>query len=146
MDKTELRVLTDIEKYGCHIIHVIGENGFPPMSYSIGIYQSYQQPEVVIIGLKNEISHSMINHYNSLLKQGITFKDEEFADGFIENHKVQFSTVSKKFYKEYFSWSTWYNKGTNFPAFQIIYPTTFGDWPWDFKDDPESYNWQPILR
>ena len=37
MDSGEKKALADIEKFGCHIIHVIGEGESPPFSYSVGI-------------------------------------------------------------------------------------------------------------
>lgn len=44
MDDGEKKCLDDIEKYGCHILHIIAEGDLPPFSYSVGIEKSAGQP------------------------------------------------------------------------------------------------------
>ncbi|MFC5742030.1 DUF4262 domain-containing protein [Dyella tabacisoli] len=61
MDAAEKKRLDDIEKHGCHVIQVLAEDDCPPFSYSVGIEQSSGYPEVIIIGLKRELAHIMVN-------------------------------------------------------------------------------------
>lgn len=63
MDRAEKKCLDDIEKYGCHIIHVFEEGELPPFSYSVGLERSIGRPELIIIGLRRELAHYMINEY-----------------------------------------------------------------------------------
>jgi len=64
MDKDEEKAINDMEKYGCHILHVMEEGECPGFSYSIGIEMSAGQPELIITGLKQELAHWIINEYN----------------------------------------------------------------------------------
>lgn len=40
MDDGEKKCLDDIEKYGCHILHILADGDLPPFSYSVGIEKS----------------------------------------------------------------------------------------------------------
>ena len=61
----EQRTKDDIAKYGCSVMHVFDAEGeLPPFAYSIGIQQEAGAPEVVVIGLKRPMAHSVINEYN----------------------------------------------------------------------------------
>ena len=140
MDKGEKKALKDIDKYGCHILHVMEERGFPRFSYSIGIEKSTGQPELIITGLKRELAHWMINQYNNRVKAGEAFEQNKCYSGFLENFDVTFKEVDKKHYSEYFGWARWLYKGNNFKVLQLIYPSTSGVWPWD-PEAPEDFTW-----
>ena len=56
------RIQTDIGKYGCHIIQVMEDADHPQFSYTIGFYEKFNHPEVIIIGLKNELSKILLNN------------------------------------------------------------------------------------
>lgn len=133
MDKSEEKALTDINEFGCHILHVMEDKENPCFSYSIGIQKVSNQPEIIITGLKFELSHSIINNYNNQIKLGKSFKTDTFYDGFLENFEIMFKKVNKIYFQEYFGWARWLYKGDNFNALQLIYPNVDGIWPWDEK-------------
>ena len=146
MDKYEQKAIDDIEKYGCHILHVMEENDFPNFSYSIGIEGKIKNPDIIIVGLNKDISHWIINEYNNRLNKGETFEPKEYYDDFLEGFKITFIDVNKKHYKEYFGWGSWYYKGDSFKMVQLIYPTTSNIWPWD-KNAPNDFSQnQPLLN
>ena len=53
MDAGEQKALDDIARHGCHIINVLAEGELSEFSYSVGIQQSTQRPEAIVIGLKH---------------------------------------------------------------------------------------------
>ncbi|MGE8795972.1 DUF4262 domain-containing protein, partial [Leptospira terpstrae] len=122
-----------------HILHVMEDEENPCFSYSIGIQKVSNQSEIIITGLKFELTHSIINNYNNQIKLGKSFKTDTFYSGFLENFDVMFKNVNKIYFKEYFGWARWLYKGDNFNALQLIYPDVDGIWPWqenastDFK-------------
>jgi hypothetical protein len=59
---------------------------------------------------------------------------------FIEGFDVTFKIVSQNKYKEYLGWARWLYKGNNFSAYQLIFPSISGKWPWD-SDAPNDYTW-----
>jgi hypothetical protein len=54
------KLLNDIEKYGLQVMHVFGDELGPGFSYSIGLFESYNHPEVIIIGLRQDLMHQLI--------------------------------------------------------------------------------------
>ncbi|TKB57888.1 MAG: DUF4262 domain-containing protein [Nitrospira sp.] len=145
MDAGEQKALDDIATHGCHIINVLAEGEQPEFSYSVGIQQSTQRPEAIVIGLKHPIAMFVINEYNSRLKAGETFAVGKFYSGFIEGFDCYIEQVHKKHYREYFGWDIWLYKGTDFEVIQFVYPSTQGIWPWDNESTGWFKNWQPIL-
>ncbi|KPJ91599.1 MAG: hypothetical protein AMJ53_11280 [Gammaproteobacteria bacterium SG8_11] len=145
MDKQEQKAVDDIEKFGCHVIHVLEEEDLPGFTYSIGIYASTGKPDMLIMGLKREVAHSIINEYNKRVKSGEEFVPNSSYGGFLEGFDVVFKKMDKKFYKNYLGWGLWFYKGDAFEMLQMVFPTTSGIWPWE-EDAPEDFLWfQPLL-
>ena len=146
MDEYEQKAIDDIEKFGCHILHVMEEDDYPRFTYSIGIEKKTNKPDLIITGLKREIANWMINEYNRRVIEGEVFESSKYYDDFLEGIQVTFVEVDKKHYKEYFGWGLWYNNGDNFKMLQLVYPSTSGVWPWD-EGAPEDFTWfQPLLN
>ncbi|MBY5991735.1 DUF4262 domain-containing protein [Ferrimonas balearica] len=145
MDEEDLKALDDIEKYGCHILGVMEGDGEPRFSYSIGINKQQDKPDLIVVGLKPELSHSIINNYKDRLLSGETFVPGYYYSGLLEGFDVCFVEVDKSNYKNYLGWGLWLHKGDDFKVLQLIWPTTNGQWPWD-KPISKFYEWaQPIL-
>lgn len=140
MDKGEEKALSDIEEYGCHILHVMEEGEHPGFTYSIGIEKSTGQPELIVTGLKKELAHWMINEYNGRVKSGEVFEPNKCYNGFLDGFEITFKEVEKTHNSEYFGWARWLYKGDNFRVLQLIYPSTSGVWPWD-PDAPDDFTW-----
>lgn len=140
MDKSEEKALSDINEYGCHILHVMEDEENPCFSYSIGIQQVSNQSEIIITGLKFELTNSIINNYNDQIKSGKSFKTDTFYSGFLENFDIMFKNVKKIYFKEYFGWARWLYKGNNFTGLQLIYPDADGIWPWE-ENASSDFKW-----
>jgi len=145
MDAAEQKAMADIAKYGCHVICVLAEKNLPPFGYSVGIQRSTGCPEVVVIGLKHPLAHSIINVYNKRVRAGEKFVAGQFYSDFIGNFDVTFEKVHPKHYENYFGWDRWLYNGNEFDVVQLIYPTTEGIWPWDEKASEGFRAWQPLL-
>ena len=140
MDKSEEKALRDIDEYGCHILHVMEDGEYPRFSYSIGIEKNTGQPELIVTGLKQELSHWMINEYNNRVKSGEVFKPNKYYQGFLDDFDVTFKEVEKKHYPEYFGWAKWLYKGDGFKVLQLIYRSISGAWPWN-QEAPDDFTW-----
>jgi len=145
MDEHELKAVADIERYGCHIIHVFAEDDLPSFSYSVGIWRSSRKPELIVIGLKQEISHFIVNEYNRRVRAGEEFSDSQTAGGFVEGFDCVFREVDRAHYNDYMGWDRWLYDGDDFPTLQLIYPTTSGIWPWQPEASDWFRKWQTIL-
>lgn len=140
MDPGEEKALEDIDKYGCHILHVFEGEGNPRFTYSIGIEKTTGRPELIVTGLKRELAQSIINEYNRRVRSGETFQVDEYYDGFLGGFQVTLKRMEKKHYREYLGWALWLYQGLDFDVLQLIYPTVEGLWPWD-DDAPDDFLW-----
>ena len=145
MDERDQKALSDIEEYGCRVLNVAEGEGEPSFAYSIGINKKQSKPDVVILGLKTELAHSMVNNYKNRLLEGEVFVPGKFYPDFLGDFDVCFIKVAKKHYNEYFGWGMWLHDGNDFDVLQMVWPTTDGVWPWA-EEKSEFYQWaQPIL-
>ena len=146
MDAEERKTLADIEQYGCHVIHVLAEDDLPPCSYSVGIQRSSGVPEVIVIGLKQPVSHFIVNEYNRRVRTGERFAPGQRVAGFIEGFESEFRAVHRSRHRDYMGWDIWLYGSGPFDALQLVYPTNSGVWPWDAEADEWLRVWQPLLE
>ena|SRR3989338_5184296 len=146
MDENDRKVFDNIEKYGCHVIYVFDTNEiYPPFTYSVGIQKSSNAPEVVVVGLKKEISAFIVNEYNRRVREGEQFVTGKKYDGFLEGFEVFFEPVNECHYKEYFGYNIWLYGGHDFKVLQVVWPSTTGIWPWQEEASEWLRNNQPML-
>ena len=148
LSKSEQQVHDDIANYGCHIVHVVDmadePSEQPNFSYSIGLFKNFNLPEIVIIGLKQELRHDLINNICYDYEEGVSLKISTFNADILEDFDCLVVEVDKKYFKDYFGWARWFYGNDDFPVSQIIYPTLEGLFPWN-KDFPIEIK-QPILN
>ncbi len=139
-------ILEHIEKFGCSVTSVFDpDNEKPPYSYSIGIARSCGAPELIVVGLNQDLGHDLVNVYNDKVQTGKRFElGVEYQD-FLEDFPIQFAQVMRKYRERYMLSTSWLYGGPEFEALQLIWPSTSGIWPWQ----SEAPNWlcdiQPLL-
>ena len=101
MDEKDEKALSDIEKFGCHVLTVMEGDGEPCFSYSIGINKNQSKPDLIIVGLKLDLAHSIINNYKNRLLAGEVFEPGNYYSDFLEDFDVCFIKMDKSHYEEY---------------------------------------------
>lgn len=144
-DAHETKARADIEQYGLHVISVRAEGEYLPFTYSIGIEKSLGQPELIVIGLPSSLGHSMINACYAQMRSGVPVTPGVRVGDLLEGFECVIGAVSPEHYREYMGWALWLHEGPNFRAYQIIWPTTSGVFPWDPEADDEVRGLQPLL-
>jgi hypothetical protein len=139
------QVLNDIEQYGVHIVHVLADGGMPGFGFSIGLFQNFHHPEILIVGLQQELIHSIINDMAQEIKQGKTYYAFSYSPDILEGFECYFTKVNLAHYKTYLGYAHWFYKGDNFPVLQCIYPTVKGIYPWQDNWPQKLISVQPIL-
>jgi hypothetical protein len=139
------QLFDDIEKYGLHVPHILGDDENPRFSFSVGLYKTYQHPEIIIIGLKQELSHTLINNIAEDIKNGKRYDAFEWSNDILTNYNCLFIPVDKLNYEEYMGYANWYYNGNNYPLLQCIYPTVKGVYPWEDTWPGNIKKSQPIL-
>jgi hypothetical protein len=145
MERVEDKTRQHITEFGCSVIHVAEEGELPPFTYSVGISEQTGEPEVVVIGLKRELAHFMVNEYNKRVRAGEKFIVGKLYSGFIEGFNVLAEEVPTVSYDEYFGQNLKLYGGPHFRVLQLIYPTTTGVWPWSNEASENFRNRQPVL-
>ncbi|MBD7987445.1 DUF4262 domain-containing protein [Luteimonas sp. Sa2BVA3] len=146
MEEYERNIHSHIEEHGCSVTSVFDAKGDePPFAYSIGIAKTAMAPELIVVGLKREIGHWLVNEYNRRVKAGERFVPGVLYLGFLEGFAVQFGPVAREHREEYMRSATWLHGGPDFEALQLIWPSTAGVWPWDQHASEWFRANQPLL-
>ncbi len=62
------------EQHGAAVMHVAGDDSGPAYAFSVGAWRRFGKPEVVVIGLPQEVAHSVVNTYVQRAGQGERFQ------------------------------------------------------------------------
>src|SRR6185437_11697807 len=137
LSNTDKKLFEDVENLGWHVIKVIADETGPGFGYSVGFFQTFGHPEVIIIGLNLDFIHSIINGIGEDLRGGKRYHASEFYSGIVEGYDCYFVKVDVKYYSDYVGYDRWFYKSNNFPLLQCIYPTRSNVYP--LQDDwPEE--------
>lgn len=122
------------------------EDSGPIFTYSTGIFQRLNAPELLIIGLDSRFSACMINHYgNQILEGKESFEAGAFYSGFLDGFDIYMTEGGEVARRDFAVWSDWYYEREPFPLLQCVYPTTSGVWPWDEAASDDFRENQPVL-
>jgi hypothetical protein len=55
------KLVSDIEQVGWHVVMIPEDDEGPSFAYSIGLFQTFGHPEIIICGLGLDLMHQMIN-------------------------------------------------------------------------------------
>jgi hypothetical protein len=131
IDPDEKAVLADIDAYGWHGRWVREDETGPQFSYSIGFHHTLGAAEVIVVGIRPEIAHSLLWEAYRRARRGETVAAGRLYDNFLNGHPVTFVDVPDDARREYLGFAHWYYK-TDFPARQLVWPSAAdGRWPWD---------------
>src|SRR5688572_26369876 len=87
MHPADQKILNDIEEFGWSVMIVAG--GEQEFAYTIGIHQTFGQPEFLIFGFSRETLHALCNQYGNDVKVGKTYRQGDRTNDWFENEKVQ---------------------------------------------------------
>ena len=141
----EDKCLADIAEHGLHVLRVLGDAEWPGFVYSVGLYRNFEIPEIIIVGLKPDLAHGVLNEIASRARQGERFRLGDTIDGLLDGFSVVLRPVRDALIEPHFGWDFWYYDGQDFPTAQLVWPTTSGIWPWDPSASEDFRAVQPLL-
>lgn len=144
-DASEQKVLDDVAQHGWHVIKVLETNESPGWAFSIGLYRTFNHPEVVVFGLNDDLLHSVINSVDDDVRAGKRFEDGKQYSDLIEAYDCTFKTVNVVWYQPFLGYANWFYKGTDYPVLQCIWPDKNSLYPWDDDFNPYWLYAQPLL-
>ena len=145
------QIVTYVRDYGRVALHVYGDDE-PPFTYSIGFPVSVNHPEVIVVGLTQELMQFMIDElWRQISEEGLRLQDSSRIGGLLEG----FDCIAREItdidaIDEYFRVAVNYHqtqRGNEIDrAFQIVWPDhEEGLFPWDAGCPPEVIDYQPAL-
>jgi len=144
-DASEQKVIDDVKKYGWHCVHIAAEDESPPFSFTLGLYHTYNHPELIIFGLPGKIAHQIFCIAADAAKEGKPINVGKPTEDFVEGYPTLFVRVPKREYREHVGFCRWYYNGNDFPLYQIVWPSRENRFPWH-ANVPASFGAvQPVL-
>jgi hypothetical protein len=144
-DDGERKVLEDIAKYGWHCLSILEEDGKPPWAFTIGLFQTWEHPELIVFGLKNNVAHQILNIVAEGLAENRRIDLARPTDDLLQNGSCVFIEVPRSEYREHVGFARWYYEGDNFPLYQVVWPSREGYFPWNARARDGFRSWQPVL-
>ena len=144
-DSGEQKLLDDVAKFGWHCIKVSGDNDHEPFAYTIGLFESYGYPELLIYGLPGEVAHSVLTLAARAAAGGNPLSLGEPTEELLEGYSCIFVPVSRAEYAEHVGFARWYYEGDEFPVQQVVWPSKAGLFPWHPSAPPAFRAKQPVL-
>jgi hypothetical protein len=141
----EEKCVADIQHYGLHILKVAGDDDWPEFTYSVGLFHSFEHPEVIVLGLPGDVAHSLVNGLADEVRSGHRFIASEETENVLEGYPCTFRAVPPHHVGAHFGWASWFYDGEPFPALQLVYPDRARRWPWDPDISPGFLAQQPVL-
>jgi len=135
----------NIEKYGLQVISIRASEYLPSFSYSIGLLESYQHPELICFGLSTDLMHTLINDVAALIKQGEKTESGRNYDNIFANSDAQFVQVDARNVPDYFTLALKYYQLDQIPAIQLVWTDRKNRFPWDMGFEEEFVYKQPLL-
>ena len=144
-DKSEQKVINDIATYGWHCVNIMADGELPSYSFTIGLFQSYGHPELIIFGLKAEVAHQILAIVADAAKSGDPLDLTQPTDALLNNYSCCFVQVPLTEYRDNVGYCRWYYQGNGFPLYQIVWPSRSGLFPWHPDATSEFRATQPVI-
>jgi hypothetical protein len=145
-DKSDEKLLSDVAKFGWHVVGISAEDDLPAFAFSVGLFHNYKHPEILTMGLPIETMHQMINVIGAGVGSGTIFREDSRYADIIADFDCAFIKVSERHYQEHLGYAQWFYQGSDFPVLQCVWPDKQGKFPWD-PDFPEALrSLQPLLN
>nr|WP_203258843.1 DUF4262 domain-containing protein [Hyunsoonleella ulvae] len=90
------RIVNDIKEYDCHLAQLECDGYSPAFVYTIGLYEKFQHPEIIIFGLKTDVMGHLLNGLRDEIRKGNNYKPNQKYSGLLEGYEVQFLKVNEE--------------------------------------------------
>jgi hypothetical protein len=131
------KVVSDVERFGWHCLHVyprVGQEGVG-FTYTIGLSATLAHPEIAIFGLDRDRSHRILADCVHDIRNGTRYPlGEPIKDVVGGDVPVIFRAVRAERLADCFGTATRYYGNAPFSATVMFWPTREGRWPWEIKD------------
>jgi hypothetical protein len=111
---------------------VVAVSGETPYAFTVGLWHSYELPEIAMFGLREPDMQIWLNNCARLLRERpVQMPDAEPFTGVLERFPVQLRQVDPSWAGALFSPMCGYYDTVEVPVSQLVWPDREGRWPWD---------------
>src|SRR5436190_24099577 len=87
-DQSDEIAISNIHKYGCHLVGILPEKNFPQYVFSIGLFVNFGQPEIVIFDPDRNRAAKRINDISRRAASGDRFFSGDKTTPFLKHHRA----------------------------------------------------------
>lgn len=145
-------VVDDVRERGCHLMPIFDPSGAKPnYLHSIGFWESIDQPEAIVFGLRDELMGSMLSELHRQCLNGLQMADGLSVVGLLDGFDCILKRIADvDIIHDHFGWAVWYRHLWEKPqleeAFQVVWPgAKQGLFPWEVGCDKYVIEYQPAL-
>ena len=139
------KINKEITQFGISVIALDATDYLASYAHSIGLWQQYQHPEIIIFGLPATMMQSILNEIAAIIKSGKTIELNKEYDDFFENGKSIFVAVDNRNKADYFGYAIDFYKQVSFDAIELIWTDRNYKFPWEQGFEEEFKFKQPLL-
>ena len=146
-DETERKIISNVTKFGWHVVHIMEDETGPGYSFTVGLYFTHQHPELLMMGLSHSTTHQIFTDAVAEIAKGIVFKNGTRSDSLLESTLCKFRSVKPANYHEYLGCANWFYRSLTkpFPTLQILWPDKLGQFPDERGFDEKFSRFQVLL-
>lgn len=146
-EEKERLVRDDVRRQGWSLIYVIDEDELePPFGYSVGFFETFRHPEVIVVGAAEPLTNPIINNMGLRIgEEGVRYEGGRYYDDILERVDCYMHPVPRDCYPDYVGWDLWYYDSNDFPLLQCVLPCDRGRFPWDPAAPELLWRYQPII-
>lgn len=134
-DDSDRKLLSDIARVGWHLVGIPDDDEGPSHVFSVGLYHSFDQPEIMIVGLDTGTGGHLINAIGAQMQSGDRFGNFDIVDDIAEGFPLGFRAVTDEYYRSYLGYALWFYESLDFPVLQCVWPDKKSRFPWDDECD-----------
>jgi hypothetical protein len=139
------QITENVNTVGWSVVMIEATDYLPSFAYTIGLWKSYQHPEIIAFGLTVKTLHIILNIAGENVKKGMQYGTDKVYSDFFTNGVAQLISVDRRNIRDYFGYAIWFNGGLNFPALEVVWADRNNKFPWEVGYEEEFQYKQPLL-
>ena len=133
----------DIQSCRWSVINVGDDE--PPFCYTVGLWETLRQPELIVFGLPTPVMLSILNFLGEKARTGLNLAAPQLVPGAGSRFGVQLRPIHEANLARYFGFTLGFYEEP-FPATQVLWPDKSGKFPDDRGFSKEFLGIQPKLK
>jgi hypothetical protein len=131
LNEKDAKLLETLQQWGWFVTKVGAADPEPAFAYSMGLYENFKHPEIIIFGLELGMMHELINGAGKRIRQGRGYKERHRYNDLLKGYQCEFRKVNPIRYDGLLNYAIWYYNGSRFPVLQLVWPDQTGLFPWE---------------